>query len=80
MTGTRPEVFARATTPHGEIALRRRDGVVELIVNGAFAMDSAEVTSEHALADAAGPAPGDGRPAPARRHPPPSPRESRPCR
>ena len=58
MTGTRPEVVARATTPHGEIALRRRDGVVELIVNGAFAMDSAEVTSEHALADAAGPAPG----------------------
>lgn len=34
--------------------LRTRDGVDELIVNGVFAMDSAEVTSERALADAAG--------------------------
>ena len=58
MTGPPSEVFARAMTPHGEIALRRRGSVIELIVNGAFAMDSAEVTSEHALADAAGPTPG----------------------
>ncbi len=50
--------LVRADTPHGEIALRRRGEVVELIVNGVFAMDSAEVTSEVALADAAGPAPG----------------------
>lgn len=50
--------LARAATPHGEIALRRRDDVTELIVNGVFAMDSAEVTSERALADAAGISPG----------------------
>lgn len=49
---------ARAVTPFGEIALRRRGDVVELIVNGVFAMDSTEVTSELALADAAGADPG----------------------
>ena len=51
-------VIARTGTPTGEIALRRRGDVVELIVNGVFAMDSAEVASEIALADAAGAAPG----------------------
>ncbi len=50
-----PVTVARADTPHGEVALRRRGGVVELIVNGVFAMDSAETTSEIALADAAPP-------------------------
>ncbi|MFT3859856.1 hypothetical protein [Micropruina sp.] len=50
--------LARALTHEGEIALRRRGAVIELIVNGVFAMDSAEVTSELALADAAGPRPG----------------------
>ncbi len=39
-----------------DIVLRARDGVDELIVNGVFAMDSTEVSSELALADAAGPA------------------------
>ena len=39
-----------------DIVLRTRDGVTELIVNGVFAMDSAEVSSELALADAALPA------------------------
>lgn len=38
------------------IVLRTRDGVDELIVNGVFAMDSTEVSSELALADAALPA------------------------
>lgn len=66
MTGL-PRTLARARTPQGELALRERvadDGatVHELIVNGAFAMDSAEVASELALGDtlaqAAGP---DGR-------------------
>lgn len=52
------ETLARAQTPHGEIALRRRAEVVELIVSGVFAMDSTEVTSELALADAAGAPPG----------------------
>lgn len=53
-----PRDLARALTPHGEIALRCRGEVHELIVNGVFAMDSVEVTSELALADAAGPEPG----------------------
>jgi len=48
-----PETLARAATPHGEVALRRRGDVIELIVNGVFAMDSVETTSELALADAA---------------------------
>lgn len=39
-----------------DIVLRTRDGVTELIVNGVFAMDSAEVSSELALADACLPA------------------------
>ncbi len=47
------ETIARAGTPQGEVALRRRGGAIELIVNGVFAMDSREVTSEIALADAA---------------------------
>lgn len=38
------------------MVLRERDGVTELIVNGVFAMDSTEVASELALADAALPA------------------------
>ena len=50
--------LARAATPQGEVVLRRRGDVVELIVNGVFAMDSTEVTSELALADAAGTTPG----------------------
>jgi spermidine synthase len=51
-------IIARADTPAGEVVLRRRDDVEELVVNGVFAMDSAEVTSELALADAAGSPPG----------------------
>lgn len=50
--------LGRASTPQGEISLRRRGEVDELIVNGVFAMDSAEVASELALADAAGQRPG----------------------
>lgn len=50
--------LARAQTPTGEVALRERDEdagrvVHELIVNGAFAMDSVNVDSELALADCA---------------------------
>lgn len=58
MTSTPPVELARARTPQGEIAVRRRGQVIELIVNGVFAMDSTEVASEHALADAAGRPPG----------------------
>ena len=47
--------LARSEGPRGEVVLRRRldgDGghVDELIVNGAFAMDSAEISTELALA------------------------------
>ncbi len=50
-----PVTVARWSGPRGEVVLRRRgvaeDAIEELIVNGAFAMDSAETTSEEALAD-----------------------------
>ena len=49
-----PVVVARWEGPRGEVVLRRRgDGdetIDELIVNGAFAMDSAETGSERGLA------------------------------
>jgi spermidine synthase len=41
---------AREDTPHGEVALRRRGDVVELVVDGAFAMDTVDVESELLLA------------------------------
>ncbi|HYI52339.1 MAG TPA: hypothetical protein VEX57_00125 [Microlunatus sp.] len=54
-----PRTIARRTGPRGEVVLRRRgtgEGAVdELIVNGAFAMDSAETGSERALAALVGP-------------------------
>lgn len=50
--------LGRADTEHGEVVLRRRGEVTELVVNGVFAMDSVEVASEYALADAAGDPPG----------------------
>lgn len=50
--------IVRADTGSGEIALRRNGEVIELVVNGVFAMDSAEVASEIALADAVGSNPG----------------------
>jgi spermidine synthase len=54
-----PLTIARRMGPRGEVVLRRRgtaDGAVdELIVNGAFAMDSAETGSERALAALARP-------------------------
>lgn len=45
------ETLARGDSDGFDIALRRRGEVIELIVNGIFAMDSAEVASEVALAD-----------------------------
>ena len=47
------ERLARAGGRHGELALTRRDGVLELVVDGVFAMDSAHTGSEQALARAA---------------------------
>ncbi len=43
-------LIARAGTPHGEVALRRRGAVLELVVDGAFAMDGLDTTTEVALA------------------------------
>ena len=45
-----PTVIARGDTGHGEVALRRRGEVLELIVDGVFAMDSAHTDTEVALA------------------------------
>lgn len=42
--------IAREDTPHGEVVLRRRGEVLELIVNGAFAMDTVDTSTEVALA------------------------------
>lgn len=50
MVDESPVVLARAEGAHGETVLRRRGDVTELVVNGVFAMDTAETTSEAALA------------------------------
>lgn len=41
---------AAAVSPRGEVVLGDRDGILELRVNGVFVMDTAETTSERALA------------------------------
>ena len=54
-------VVARESDERGEIALARRGDVVELIVDGVFAMDSVDASSERALAELAlARLPGDG--------------------
>ena len=45
--------LARAATPHGEVVLRRRGPVLELVVDGAFAMDTVDTSTEVALAERA---------------------------
>lgn len=45
--------LARAATPHGEVALRRRGNVLELVVDGVFAMDTVDTSTEVALAQRA---------------------------
>jgi spermidine synthase len=51
------QTIARHTGPRGEVVLRRRLGaetpVEELIINGAFAMDSSECSSERLLSELA---------------------------
>lgn len=44
---------ARDETPRGSVALRRRGEVTELIVNGAFVMDTVDTSTEHLLASIA---------------------------
>ncbi len=46
-------VVARASDEHGEVALARRGDVTELVVDGAFAMDTVHTATERALADLA---------------------------
>jgi spermidine synthase len=54
-------VVAREYDEHGEVALARRGDVVELVVNGAFAMDTVHTATERALATLAlARVPGDG--------------------
>ncbi len=48
--GTGRVVVARARDERGELALARRDGVVELVVDGVFAMDTVDTGTERALA------------------------------
>jgi len=50
MVDESPVVVARAYSPHGETVLRRRGDVTELVVNGVFAMDTEQTTTEAALA------------------------------
>lgn len=54
---SRPRTVAREETERGTVALRRRDGIGdpiwELIVNGTFAMDTVDTSTERLLARAA---------------------------
>lgn len=45
-----PTTVARDETPRGAVALRRRGEVTELIVNGAFVMDTVDTSTEDLLA------------------------------
>jgi spermidine synthase len=42
--------LGRATGDHGEVVLRRRGAVTELVVDGVFAMDDVDTSTERALA------------------------------
>ncbi|GAB2857730.1 spermidine synthase [Streptomyces deserti] len=48
-----PEVLDRREGPHGEVVLRRHGGLVQIIVNGCFLMDTSDGRSERQLVDAA---------------------------
>ncbi|GGL32086.1 spermidine synthase [Phycicoccus endophyticus] len=50
MDPARPETLAREKTPDGEVALRRRGDVLELVVDGTFAMDTVDTSTEVLLA------------------------------
>lgn len=45
-----PQTLAREDTPSGEVVLRRRGTVLELVVDGAFAMDTVDTSTEVLLA------------------------------
>ena len=50
MTDDELRELGRATGAHGEVLLRRRGAVTELIVDGVFAMDDVDTSTERALA------------------------------
>ncbi|MEV5429888.1 spermidine synthase [Streptomyces sp. NPDC052701] len=58
-----PEVLDRREGPHGEVVLRRHGGLLQIIANGCFLMDTSDGRSERRLVDAALGAL-DGRPDP----------------
>ncbi len=58
-----PEVLDRREGPHGEVVLRRHGGLLQIIANGCFLMDTSDGRSERRLVDAALDAL-DARPAP----------------
>jgi spermidine synthase len=58
-----PEVLDRCEGPHGEVVLRRHGGLLQIIANGCFLMDTSDGRSERRLVDAALDAL-DGRPEP----------------
>ncbi|MER5180504.1 spermidine synthase [Streptomyces sp. NPDC002896] len=48
-----PVVLDRRDGPHGEVALRRHGGLLQIIANGCFLMDTSDGRSERRLVDAA---------------------------
>jgi spermidine synthase len=58
-----PVVLDRREGPHGEVVLRRHGGLLQIIANGCFLMDTSDGRSERLLVDAAYGAL-DGRPDP----------------
>jgi spermidine synthase len=58
-----PEVLDRREGPYGEVVLRRHGGLLQIIANGCFLMDTSDGRSERLLVDAALTAL-DGRPVP----------------
>ncbi len=50
---TVPEVLDRREGPYGEVVLRRHRGLLQIIANGTFLMDTSDGRSERLLVDAA---------------------------
>jgi len=48
-----PEVIDRREGPYGEVVLRRHGGLLQIIANGCFLMDTSDGRSERRLVDAA---------------------------
>jgi len=48
-----PQILDRRQGPHGEVVLRRHGGLLQIIANGCFLMDTSDGRSERLLVDAA---------------------------